>query len=131
MAALARRTVRMRRNNRDSNRPRGLEQIDHLLVGERGDGVAANFDEPAALSQTRLPGVAEVLHLGDEAVVLHVEPELAQLVPPRKKEGRPFSFSIFIFFLFKFCCPIRYLPTSVGDPWHFVADPDPRIRTYD
>ncbi len=132
MAALARRTVRMGRNNGDSNRPRGLEQIDHLLVGERGDRVAADLDEPAALAQAGLPGVAEVLHLGDEAVVLHVEPELPKLVPPRKKKGQPFSFSIFIFVTFKFCFP-GTLPASVGDPWHFGAnsDPDSRIRTSD
>jgi ubiquinol-cytochrome c reductase iron-sulfur subunit len=25
----------------------------------------------------------------------------------------------------------RWLTTSVGDPWHFAADPNPRIRTSD
>ncbi len=104
MAALARRSVRMRRYNRHSDGTRGLEQIDHLLVGERGDGVAADLDEPAALAQAGLPGVAEVLHLGDEAVVLHVEPELPQLVPPRKKEDQPISF-----FFFNFAA--QYLPS--------------------
>ena len=37
----------------------------------------------AHLSEPRLPGVSEVLHLGDEAVVLHVEAKLAQLVAPQ------------------------------------------------
>ena len=35
------------------------------------------------LSEPRLPGVSEVLHLGDETVMLHVEAELAQLVAPQ------------------------------------------------
>ena len=45
---------------------------------------ATDFRESGShLSEPSLPGVSEVLHLGDEAVVLHVEAELAQLVAPQ------------------------------------------------
>ena len=72
----------MGRYHRHRHGSTGLEQVDHLLVGEGGDGMAADLDKAAALTEARLPGVAKVLHLRDEAVVLHVEAELAQLVPP-------------------------------------------------
>ena len=59
-----------------------LEEVHHLLVCEGTHRVLADLYQPAALPQACLPGVAEVLHLRDQAVVLDVEPELAELVPP-------------------------------------------------
>ena len=59
--------------------------VPFLLVCERGDGVAADLHEAAALPQPGLPGVAKVLHLGDQAVVLDMESQLAQLIPPEKQ----------------------------------------------
>ena len=73
----------MGRNDGDGDRHAGLQQVDHLLVCEGADRVFADLHQPAALSQPSLPGVAEVLHLCDQAVVLDVEAQLAQLVPPQ------------------------------------------------
>ncbi len=36
---------------------------------------------------------------------------------------------IFITVLIIICVPVLVLQTRVVDPWHFVTDPDPRIRT--
>ena len=81
----------MGRDDGDGDRHAGLQEVHHLLVGQRADRVFADLHQPAALSQPGLPGVAEVLHLRDEAVVLDVEAQLAQLVPPQTEllAGRP------------------------------------------
>ena len=50
-----------------------------------GDRMFADLHQSAALPQPGLPGVTEVLHLGDQPVVLHVKPKLTQLVPATNK----------------------------------------------
>ena len=80
VAAASRGAVGMGRDHGDGDGHGGLEEFDHLLVTQGGDRVLVDFDEAAALSEASLPGVAEVLHLSDEAVVLHVETELAELI---------------------------------------------------
>ena len=70
----------MRGDHRHGHRHGGLQEVDHLLVGQGAHGVLADLHQPASLSETRLPGVAKVLDLGDEAVVLDVEAELTKLV---------------------------------------------------
>ena len=63
IAALPRGAVRVRRDDRDCHRHRGLEEVHHLLVGERAHRVLADLHQAAALPQTSLPGVTEVLNL--------------------------------------------------------------------
>ena len=83
VAALPGGAVWVGRDDGDGDRHAGLQEVDHLLVGESAHRVFTDLHQPAALSQPGLPGVAEVLHLRDEAVVLDVEAQLAQLVPPQ------------------------------------------------
>lgn len=66
----------------------GPQQVDHLLVGERGDGHLADLHQPAALPQPRLPGEAEGLHVGHDALEVDVETELPEAVPPQGHLGR-------------------------------------------
>ena len=67
------------------------QRTSYLLVAAARDGLLVDLDEAAALPQPRLPRVPEVLHLRDQPVVLDVEPELPQLVPPQAEllAGRP------------------------------------------
>jgi len=58
----------------------GAQQVDHLLVGERGHRHLADLHQPAALPQARLPGEAEGLHVGHDALEVDVEAQLAQAV---------------------------------------------------
>ena len=55
------------------------------MCGPSFDALAATalLESGSDLSEASLPGVSEVLHLGDETVVLHVEAKLAQLVAPQ------------------------------------------------
>lgn len=62
---------------------RRAQQVNHLLVGERGHGHLADLHQPAALPQARLPSEAERLHVGHDAFKVDVEAELAQAVPPQ------------------------------------------------
>ena len=58
----------------------GTQEVDHLLVGERGDGHLADLHQPAALPQPRLPGEAKGLHVGHDAFEVDMETQLAQAV---------------------------------------------------
>ena len=66
----------------------GAEQVDHLLVGERGNCHLADLHQPAALPQASLPGEAEGLHVGHDALEVHVEAQLAQAVPAQSHVRR-------------------------------------------
>lgn len=59
----------------------GPQQVDHLLVSERGDGHLADLHQPAALPQPCLPGEAEGLHVSHDALKVDVETELPEAVP--------------------------------------------------
>ena len=61
----------------------GPEQVDHLLVRQRGHRHLANLHQSAALPEPGLPGVAVGLHLSDDALKVNVEAQLAQGVPPQ------------------------------------------------
>ena len=90
VATLPRRSVRMRRDHCHRDRHRRLQQLDHLLVTQGRHRVLVDLHQPGSLPEAGLPGVAEVLHLGDEAVVLNVEAQLAKLVAAKGKflEGK-------------------------------------------
>ena len=51
----------------------------------------ADLHKTTTLAQSSLPSVTKVFNLRDEPVVLDVEPELTQLVPPQTEllAGRP------------------------------------------
>ena len=57
------------------------QQVNHLLVGESSDSHLADLHQPAALPQPRLPGEAEGLHVGHDALKVDVKTELAEAVP--------------------------------------------------
>lgn len=59
------------------------QEVDHLLVGEGGHRHLADLHQPAALPQSRLPGKAERLHVGHDALEVDVEAELAEAVAPQ------------------------------------------------
>lgn len=62
---------------------RGTQQVNHLVVGQCDHGHLADFHQPAALPEAGLPGKPIVLHLGHGPVVLHVEAQLPESVPPQ------------------------------------------------
>jgi len=62
----------------------GAQQVDHLLVGERGHRHLADLHQAAAGPQPRLPGVAVQLHLGHDALEVDVEAQLAQGVAAQR-----------------------------------------------
>lgn len=62
----------------------GAQQVNHLLVGEGRDGHLADLHQPAALPQPGLPGEAEGLHVGHDALEVDVEAELAEAVPAQR-----------------------------------------------
>lgn len=72
-------------NHFDSDR--GAKEVDHLLVGERGDGHLADLHQPAALPQPGLPGEAKGLHVSHDALKVDVEAELAEAVPSQDHLG--------------------------------------------
>ncbi len=61
----------------------GAEQVYHLLVWKCCHSHLANFNQPATLSQPRLPGIAIWLYLCHDAFVVNVKSKLAQAVPPQ------------------------------------------------
>ena len=65
VAPLSRASVRKWRYDGDRDCHGGLQQVDHLLVGQGSDWVLADFDQPGALAEAGLPGVTKVLDLGD------------------------------------------------------------------
>lgn len=71
--------MRLDYNHFDSDRR--AQQVDHLLVGESSDGHLADLHQSAALPQPGLPGEAEGLHVGHDALKVDVEAELAEAVP--------------------------------------------------
>lgn len=54
----------MRGDDDDAHSHRCPQEVDHLLVGQRGHGYLADFDQPAPLAEACLPGVTIGLHLG-------------------------------------------------------------------
>ncbi|TNN87282.1 hypothetical protein EYF80_002484 [Liparis tanakae] len=68
----------MRRDDDHLDRDGGPEQVDHLLVRQRGHRHFAYLHQSAALPEPRLPGVAVGLHLGHNALEVDVEAQLAQ-----------------------------------------------------
>lgn len=56
----------------------GSEEVDHLLVGQRGHRHLANLHEPAALPEPRLPSITVGLHLGNDALKVDMKTQLAQ-----------------------------------------------------
>lgn len=70
----------MRGNDDHFDGDRGPEEVDHLLVGQRGHCHLANFHQSAALPEPGLPSVTIGLHLGNDALEVDVETQLAQCV---------------------------------------------------
>ena len=62
----------------------GAQQVDHLLVGQRGHRHLADLHQAAAGPQPRLPGVPVELHLRHDALKVDVEAQLAQGVAPQR-----------------------------------------------
>lgn len=60
------------------------QQVDHLLVGESGHDHLADLHQPAALPESGLPGEAEGLHVGHDALKVDVEAELAEAVATQR-----------------------------------------------
>lgn len=56
----------------------GSEQVDHLLVRQRGHRHFAYLHQSAALPEPSLPGVAVGLHLGNNALKVDMKAQLAQ-----------------------------------------------------
>lgn len=56
------------------------QQVDHLLVGESRHHNLADLHQPAALPEPRLPGEAEGLHVGHDALEVDVEAELTEAI---------------------------------------------------
>ena len=52
-------------------------------MGQCDHGHLADLHQPAALPQAGLPGKPIILHLGHGPVILHVEAQLPQPVPPQ------------------------------------------------
>lgn len=63
-------------NHLDSNR--GSEQVDHLLMGQRGHRHLANLHQSTALSEPSLPSIAIWLHLCNDALKVDMKAQLAQ-----------------------------------------------------
>ncbi len=59
----------------------GAQQVDHLLVGQRGHRHLTDLHQPAALPQTGLPRVSERLHVSHDALEVNVEAQLPETVP--------------------------------------------------
>lgn len=70
----------MRGNDDHFDGDRGPEEVDHLLVGQRGHRHLANLHQSAALSEPGLPSVTVGLHLGNDALEVDVETQLTQRV---------------------------------------------------
>lgn len=77
----------MRGNDDHFDGDRGPQEVDHLLVGQRGHRHFANLHQPAALPEPGLPGVTIGLHLGNDALEVNVEAQLAQCVTPQGHLG--------------------------------------------
>lgn len=73
----------MWRDDHHSDRHGGAQQVDDLLVRQRCHGHLADLHQSAALPQPCLPRVAVGLDVGYNALKIHMEPELAQSVPPQ------------------------------------------------
>lgn len=56
------------------------QEVNHLLMGQRGHGHLADLHEPAPLAKACLPGKAERLHVGDDSFKVHMEAKLTQPV---------------------------------------------------
>lgn len=72
--------VVMRRNDDHLHGHRGAQQVDHLLVRQRGHRHFANLHQSAALPQPSLPGITIGLHFCNDALEIHVKTQLAQSV---------------------------------------------------
>ena len=82
------RGVLVRRDDEHPDGDGGAQQVDHLLVRERGHGHLADLHQAASLPQAGLPGVPVRLHLGHDALVVDVETQLAQAVAPQRQLSR-------------------------------------------
>lgn len=60
---------------------RRAQQINHLLVSQRSDSHLADLHQSAALPQPCLPGEAEGLHVGHDALEVDMKAKLAKAVP--------------------------------------------------
>lgn len=69
------------RDNDNLHCHRCPEQINHLLMAQGGHGHLADLHQAAALAQPRLPCVAVGLHVCHNALVVHMETQLAQAIP--------------------------------------------------
>ena len=63
---------------------RRAQQVDHLLVGERGDDHLADLHQPAALPQPCLPSEAEGLDVRHDPLEVDVKTELAEAVAAQR-----------------------------------------------
>lgn len=63
---------------------RRAQQVDHLLVGERGDDHLADLHQSAALPQACLPSEAEGLDVRHDPLEVDVETELAEAVAAQR-----------------------------------------------
>lgn len=68
----------MRGNDDHLDSNRGSEQVDHLLVRQRGHSHLANLHQSAALPEPGLPGVTIGLHLSNNALKVDMEAQLAK-----------------------------------------------------
>lgn len=74
----------MRLNHDHFDAHRRAQQVDHLLVGERGDHHLADLHQSAALPQPRLPSEAEGLDVRHDPLEVDVEAELAEAVAAQR-----------------------------------------------
>lgn len=63
----------MWRDNDHLDSDRGAQQVDHLLVGQRGNCHFADLHKSTALSKPGLPSIAVGLHLCHNALEIHMK----------------------------------------------------------